>query len=465
MTKKKSDNKIINIPVEYVFLVLGLIFGILITFGNPPAQSNDEDRHFYLAYSRSVGDIMPVQNGDKVGFWLPENLFNIIASFQSINYPAIKISRQKLKEFDTISLNPDKKIFYEHPNYSNNPIPYIPSAIGIIIGKSINDNPIALNYSARIGGLIFYLICIFISIRAIPVHKITFMLISLSPMTLFQACSVTYDTMCLSLSFLLIAIAINYTLNTKKLDKKSIIIFLIIAVFHRFAKDGYFLIPFVILMIPKSKFESSKLYYFTILVLIVLIQLPQYTWSWYVESKHFFGVHPFQSDFLFNADLNAKYQLSHPFDLIYNIFMNIIKQGKVWLWGIFARFGYSYSVPNKPLILLHAVILFTFALYDSDKKLTFTKYQRLILAAISLASFLLIMAGFYLVVSPVGANLLFGLQGRYFLPPFPLVLLILANNIFINENFYKWKLLLAAVYSSLVLIYIVSYLDSNFFSI
>ena len=177
MTKKKSDNKFMNIPVEYVFVTLGLIFGILIATSNPPVHSNDEDRHFFLAYSRSVGDILPVQNGDKVGFWLPENLVNVVNSFQGINFTSAKISKQKLAEFCKIPLNPDKKTFYNHPNYRINPIPYIPSAIGIIVGKFINDNPIYLNYAARIGGLIFYLICIFISIKIIPIQKITFMLI------------------------------------------------------------------------------------------------------------------------------------------------------------------------------------------------------------------------------------------------------------------------------------------------
>jgi uncharacterized membrane protein len=465
MTKKKTNRKFISIRVEYIFVIIGLVFGILIAIGNPPAQSNDEDRHFYLAYSRSTGDFIAVQNNKKVGFWLPENLVNVISSFQGIDFNKTKISKQKLAEFYKVPLNPDKKVFYEHPNYSINPIPYIPAGIGIIIEKSFNDSPIALNYAARIGGLFFYLFCIFIAIRIIPIHKITFMLISLSPMTLFQAASVTYDSMCLSLSFLLIALAVNYALISKKIDLKSIIIFLIIALFHRFSKEGYYLIPFVLLIIPKSKFESSKLYYLSILILILMIQLPHYTWDWYLGTQHFAGTRPFQVDYLFNQGMNLKYHLSHPLVVISDIFMNILKQGKDWLWGIFARFGYSYSIPSKPLIFIHSIILFTFALYDTNKEFTFTKFQRIILAVIALASFLLIMAGFYLVVSPVGARLIFGLQGRYFLPPFSLVLLILANNIFFNEKFNKWKLLIASVYSTTVLIYIVSYLNSQFFSV
>jgi uncharacterized membrane protein len=465
MLKKKSDNKLINIPVEYIFVVLGLIFGILISIGNPPAQSNDEDRHLFLTYSRSVGDILPVQQGDKVGYWLPENLVNIISSFQSIDFTKTKISKQKLDEIYKTPLNPEKKIFYQHPNYSINPIPYIPSILGLIIGKSINDNPISLNYAARIGGLFFYLICIFVSIRIIPIHKITFMMIALSPMTLFQAGSVTYDTMCLSLSFLLIAIAVNYSLSIKKIDTKSIIIFLVIALFHRFAKDGYFLIPFILLIVPKSKFESSKLFYISIIFLILLIILPNFTWNLFIDSKHFTGSRPFQNDFLFNLSMNLKYQLSHPLDLVFNIFMNIITHGKEWLWGVFARFGYSYSIPSKPLIFLHAIVLFTFALYDSNSKMTFTKKQRIIMAIIAGASSLLIMAGFFLIASPVGAQVIFGLQGRYFLPAFPLVLLILANNIFINNKFDKWKLWIAAIYSTFVLIYIVGYINSNFFMV
>ncbi|MDQ1265368.1 MAG: hypothetical protein QG635_518, partial [Bacteroidota bacterium] len=50
MSKTKQKFGFIDMPLEIIFAVLGLIFGLFFVFINPPFQTNDSDRHFFHAY-------------------------------------------------------------------------------------------------------------------------------------------------------------------------------------------------------------------------------------------------------------------------------------------------------------------------------------------------------------------------------------------------------------------------------
>ena len=85
----KQDNfprQLIPIPVEYVFALLGLVFGLFFVFANPPWQANDEDRHFIHSYFISQGQIYGKQLDKKIGGSIPINIVNTVQGFQGIPF-------------------------------------------------------------------------------------------------------------------------------------------------------------------------------------------------------------------------------------------------------------------------------------------------------------------------------------------------------------------------------------------
>ena len=85
-----------------------------------------------------------------------------------------------------------------------------------------------------------------------------------------------------------------------------------------------------------------------------------------------------------------------------------------------------------------------------------------ILFLIAICNAFALIIGIFIVGSPVGANMIYGFQGRYFVPLMP----FLSLGIFYvplfksNEIVMRWTI---PVYCSLVLIYTVNFIDSQFY--
>ena len=307
------------IPVEYLFLALGIIFGLLFVFTNPPWQSNDEDRHFVHSYFISQGQLLPEKGDNKIGGIAPVNIVEVPQKFQGIRFSeTLKIPKSKLEEVENIPMNQFNKQFFHDYLYNYNPIGYIPNAMGIAVGSIINSNPVWLNYFGRMGGLVFYLVLIFFAIKFTPIFKNVLFLYALTPMPLYQGASVTYDVFSIALTFLFFALVLKYSYDDDSyVGWKELVLLAGILIVHRYAKDGYPLIPFLIFMIPPFKYKLPFKAYVSFPVIFIfcmlLYWLPDYTWSKLVAAQ---GYHlevnkALQKDLLKNPSLNWSYQMSH----------------------------------------------------------------------------------------------------------------------------------------------------------
>jgi uncharacterized membrane protein len=70
------------------------------------------------------------------------------------------------------------------------------------------------------------------------------------------------------------------------------------------------------------------------------------------------------------------------------------------------------------------------------------RWQRGILAAVIVASLLILSLSQYLIWTELGAGVIEGLQGRYFLPIAPLALLLVASN---RLRWSRWPVAIVAV--------------------
>jgi uncharacterized membrane protein len=449
---------------ENLFLVIGYLFGLSLVFANPPFHSNDEDRHFYNSYFLSTGQIRPVQQEQKIGGYLPYNLYYVCAAFQGIPFSnGARIFPAKFKELKSVPLRESATVFYDNPSYQTNPVPYIPFAIGIWIAKGVNSNPIHLLWGARIAGLIVYLLIVFYAIKSIPVHKYVLFALALTPMTLFQAASVSYDVMSFSLSFLLIALALKYAYQDKQVRTREIAIFLFIVLLQCFAKRGFFLIPFLFFIIPPQKIGSWKKTAAVFICLVIICFLPSITWGSYLSSLHLRGGKALCNDFLYGTSEQFKVILKEPLVFAANFLLNFVAQGKEWIIGSLGRLGYSYTHLNHTVLFIHGLVLIALSVLDSSKTIIISSWQKFLIGGIAFGTIGILTAGFFY-SSPVGAHTIFGLQGRYFIPILPLLLLL-------NSNLRRswgavWdtgKALIVPLYASAVLGYTVIFITKHFY--
>lgn len=463
MKKKVNKDTKIIIREEYLFVIIGLTFGIILAFVNPPFQSNDEDRHFYKAYMIAEGQFVGKTYDDGVGFMMPKSIYDVANAYQGVRFSeGKKIKRDAVNHFKEVKLNSDTRFFYKHPSHGVNPVGYFANSVGIFIGKIIDSNPISMMRFSRIFGVIFYVTVVFFAVKLLPVFKSVLMLLALSPMSLYIASSVTTDLVSLSLAYLLIALIIRYSLKEGKLTINEILILLLVAFFHRFAKDNYWLLGLLIFIIPKSKFPNKFYYLGMIAYFVILIPLPGFLWNNFFVVSDVSQGGKLQTDFLLGGRLNFQYHLENPMIFVQHIFLNIAYQGKEWLFGALGRFGYAYYLMPDIIYVIHIITILSVALLDKVQSIRvpeFTKYYTLF---VGLFFSFAIIAGYFIIGSPVGAKVIFGLQGRYFTPIIILFTFALYNLHIRSEFFESRKTILLGIYSVFILS-VTTYFINNYF--
>lgn len=459
---EKSTSFFDKIKVEHIFIVLGLFFGLKFVFNNAPWQTNDEDRHFYNAWYLSQGYIGPEQQGDKIGRPMPTNLLNTVQSFQGIRYSnEMKIPKSKIKELERAPLSPNETTFYNNTSYVINPVPYIPAAIAIKIGGWFKNSPVWLGWWGRIGALLAYLIITFFAIRLIPSYKSFVALFALSPMALFQGASVTYDTLNFAFIFLMLGYTFKLYVQESPITTKQMLLYVLLCVIQNFAKDGYFILTFVFFLNFPSKFLHKRDFYLGFALVGFAVLLPKLTWEVYLNSLHLKPGTPGQNDFKFNTGMNLAFHLKDPIHAVSLYFQNLLIQTKEWIIGAFGRFGYSYTPLPEIVIFLQFFVLAGFAIL-SGNKFAFKTKEKIGLVTLGLLNAGMIIAGFFL-ISPIGASVIFGIQGRYFTPVFLFLILGGFSNTFfkVSEDKLKWFML---IYVMFTLMYTSTFLSNTFFS-
>ncbi len=290
------------------------------------------------------------------------------------------------------------------------------------------------------------------------------MVIALSPMALYQGASVTYDSLNFALLFLLFALLIKFYYQKIPITLNQVLLFFLIALAHRCSKDGYFILYFSLFAISITKFESKKVYFLSIILLLIASFVPSFLWNSYLASLQYpeGAFSSFQKDFKFDGGQNLAYQLHDPLHMVSVLIQNTFSQGREWIGGSIGRFGYSYTLLPWFVIFLQVMVYIAVVVLEKPGKLISSRF-RLGLAGCSLLATAALIFGALLYLSPIGANMIFGLQGRYFTPILP----FLFSAIFylpiskLNENIFKWSVV---VYCIAILWFTSNFLDSAFYS-
>ncbi len=459
----KHNFKINGFPLEIIFVLLGLVFGILLINYNPPFHSADESQHFIKSYAYSKGEILPNNPQKQWGTNLPKSILDVLKGITVQFEKGVRISRQKFNDAKKIPLEPDKSIFYKVTIQNIPPIPYLPFAIGIFVGQFIDDNPIWLVYWGRLFGLFAWLAIMYFVIRLVPIGKSIFFLYGLTPIVLYQGASITYDMMNNAMSFVLLAVFLKFAFDDEwKLTTRNLILIFCLIIIHRFSKGGYPFLPFLFFLIPMEKIGKPWKAALIGVGILFTFFLPSYTWDKVVSALNYQVLIGGSRDVVMSSGMQMKHIMSNPMNFLDVLFRNILWQTAEWTRGTMGRFGHSYFNLPDWFYAMHGFVLILVAFFDSNKDISLVKFQKWLLFIVGGGTAALIIVGFYLTGSAVGGSVIFGLQGRYFVPAVPVMLFLLYNNKFYNRNRQRHKWIFLTVYSAFVLTFCVIQF-SNFF--
>jgi len=425
------------------FLVISLFFGVIFVAKIPPLWGADETTHYARAYQIAQGDFVSDKmaypwGSTSYGGYIPKSVFNLIWHVNDDITKDPYMTSFGIKKIDDLSSYKeftDKKLGlateqYFFPNTAAySPVAYLPGSIGIFISQLIGLNVGQSIFVARLLGLLFYIGCVVLALRALRPHKIAwlFFVIASLPMMLFEASIICGDTVINGLTILFIALNAK-ALIEKRLERYEVGLLSAATILMPLVKPTYIFIAAAIVVLPAARFAILKkvpagvVKYGILAVSVIGLAI----WTYIIRdvSRAFRLIGTGERWQLISVHDQTAFLLHHPLSFIKTLGRTVLLNDNNWMSGFFGQFGFSYiQIPAVAIIAMIIALLLGFGIAN---KIWVTKKQALILASLLVIGLISIFGAFYLTFSNVGEAVVEGVQGRYFLPFLPLLALILA---------------------------------------
>ena len=430
--------------VELSLLLILLAFGIPMIVLIPPGAGYDEEDHLVRVWELSAFSFLP-------GAMSPQELryptvFRDFAYRQQGSTGVIdaefwqSYSRAALYERGFVRREIDTKSIYS-------PALLLPQAIAVRVFARGADLPtLPVFYLCRLANLLSYLTLIWLAIRLIPLGKWILLILAVSPMALFQAATISPDAISNGIGFLFIAGSLRFAkleeLGWRELGGLALLIFLLFL--GKLNLVALVILPF--LLIPPSRFAHKKLYGSLLAITLVLFLIEVAGWNWIASSSS-------SSMVTDQADISGQllHILSDPFAFLIMLLKDPVINGWNYILGWTNGYGYYYWTPPLIVSLLYLLSL-AFVLFMDSPSETRTGQFHVILVLVFATGYLATVLPLYTSFTPLGSEVILGVQGRYFVPLALLPCLALSGVLWRNKQTVrspKWILVFLATALSL----------------
>lgn len=423
-------------PEKFLLLVL-VVFGSLTCLSLPLSAGYDEETHFIRAWEMAHLYLIP---NEQLGAKLP-----FPALYWELSYrrqPLVeavepgfwsKYGSLRIDAHDYIYANVSTRSVYS-------PLLLLPQALALrYLGLSLQLPALAVYYACRFAGLLSYLILCWLAVRAIPFGKWLLAILAVSPMALFQASSISTDTISNGIGFLFLGASLGLASRQEISWKSWWLLLGLVALLFMAKVNLLFMVLLPFLLIPPSRFKMKYGYamLLTATAALFLIEVGGWNVVAYAHvTRMLEGANP---------TAQVKYILSAPLQFIKIIAMDLWTNATAYLQGWLGVYGYNYwPVPGLtyvlyPLAVVSAILVSTYQLKtasatvpvpapsSAQRPLLEGRWARAVLISLFVIGALLTIASLYVAFTPVGSQLVAGVQGRYFTPVMPLLLLALVG--------------------------------------
>ena len=474
---KKDVKKFIksNSDAHNWFVLIAVIFGCLFVFGTPLLWGQDEITHFDRAYQISRGHILPTTiptgTGNNYGGLIPNNAYQLesFVTGNLSNGSQISGAHNGVKwvtdfrgylKLGALSINGQKHLATFPNTAPYSPVAYIPSALGLRLSEVLNFNLAESIYTARLFALAFYIVCIYFVLKGLQKFKSKWLvfIVALLPASLYQASTITADTMTLAVIFIVCGLFLK-TLLKERLTRAETIVLLTAVLLLPLVKPTYILFSFLILFIPNQLLDATVrlakyIKYVTLAACLALFAYWSYLTRYLTNAPRL--ALPFPWANYIDPRQQLHYTISHPFAVAKVFLRTALVQDDYYLTGAVGAFGYN-NIMAPGLAVVSSLSAMVLGVVNMET-LKIGKTKLLAIIAITLGSVLILFETFYMTITPVGTTqgpigmIVQGLLGRYFIVYFPLTLIVLGC-VFkprLNRNASTTKMINAAIVSLVI---------------
>lgn len=403
---------------EWLFLFIYAVIGIYCLAAVPESRTPDEFSHFARSYEIAHGRLISEMNEEpggmmmKAGGTLPGNM-----------RAQEKLFRGRTTVYDILD-SVDERLDKENPQfygYANTalyaPTSYLFQAFGIRIASWLTDRVIVLLYAGRfmnwaaIGFLLFW------SIRKIPVGKTALAFTALLPMNIQQFNSLSADGFAFAMTAVFLSCVLSFLAQEGVLRKRQTALLYVITVLICLCKVVYAPVCLLLFLIPWRRFGSKRRYAVHVVGLGAVSIAAALGW-FMTASSFLVEIQPGV-----NSAAQISFILTHPLQYARTLF-------NTWSDSFFSYFLEAagqklgaLDIPLGELLPLSALaVLVLTGGYADDGEAPDTLIRYLMLAVAALV-ILLTFTSLYIQWTPYRCDTVRGVQGRYFLPVIPLLIL------------------------------------------
>lgn len=412
---------------EKIFLIFSLIYGIPMLFLFPPFQIPDENVHFYRAYAIAEGKVIPDRIGNYNGNPIPSSISKLmeVTKFSGIvRNPNGKLKISDLQSASFIQTNRNELSNFNQVGAAiYNPLSYIPQIIGIKLGEVLNLPILFIFYLARIFNFSIWVLVIYLAIKKVPKLKNIFLLLTLNPIGLQQGISLSPDAMLNAFSLLFFSYLFYlYLLDKEVINWKYTMIFFLGIFIPSTIKIVYFLLIILLIGLPLKKYKKISNFIIIILGISIITLVINLIWGVFAPENPINTV----------GQINV---LKHNiFDYIEILYLTTREMMQFYIESSVGILGWLDT--KLPFWLIYSYILILLIHTFSNKILEKRDFKFLIsMLLYVIGIYLGVLTGLYIIFNSPNVPYITGVQGRYFLPLIPIMIVLLSSKkISVNLN-------------------------------
>lgn len=306
---KLNDPKAIARNTFVIISFLGIANSLIL----PVRQNLDENTHYY--YALQIADGKARIQTDEMNYLMVSPDFLAITKLPSKpGYQSKENTNLYTKEFlELDSIPADYTYKAVSPGKFNNPA-YIPSAMGIKVGRLISDKLFVSYYMGRIFNLIFYALIAFLAVKHSKKYKKQLFLLATIPYALWIPAGYSYDSLYYGLILLVFSQLVNFLSKSTKTNARQLIVYEITCFLLVFCKAPMILLAAVPLFLPTENYYGKNIK-FKVFFMGILVALASGLWLFQEAILRYFNqiIDNPNIQIVTNPNVNRMtYFISHP---------------------------------------------------------------------------------------------------------------------------------------------------------
>lgn len=418
------------IKISDIYKIIIGIFLIgcgVISIVTPPFQSPDEHAHVKRAYLMNKGVIvLDRPEGESSGGYVDSGLLKFMESYEVVKG---KLSAEEVSAAGLIKWS-GREIFSTAPGTGFYfPVIYFPQALALGVGKWL-DFTVDHSYRlARLFALIAIVLILYAAFWLYPPNPLVLALIAI-PMTLFQMSSASLDGVSTALAIFSISAFLNIAKN--RANSSVGIQYAFAVAIALLASSRIHALPLLILLLSAFFYTGNK----RSLYLFMTVGLFVFGWTLFSIKSTIYLYGPIRES---TSDIIIYYLLNpiQFFQVVWQTFLdNALRE---FYWKSFLGILGWLDTPFQDwyytafAFILSMVAILTISLRHIRSEWP----QRLLLLFVSTISILFIFFALLVTWTPHPAQIISGVQGRYFLIPSIVLAYCIAGNVGLVSGFRR----------------------------